>query len=160
MGLPLEDIGRPLGPSRDACFPLADAGLRPLDDTGLRPFDTGLPLADMGLPLADTGLPPTAVGCLVLVTCTPAQHFTGRGLFDRFKSLWSSWAVEDVTTGRKAWFGGDTGYRTVLNGEDEDSLPVCPEFKRIGEVFGGFDLALIPIGCVVRLFLFSTPSSC
>lgn len=82
------------------------------------------------------------------VTCTPAQHMTGRGLLDRFKTLWSSWAVADLSgeDGVKAWFGGDTAYRTVHDGEDEDKVPVCPEFKRIGEQFGSFDLAMIPIG--------------
>ncbi|KAG8896179.1 hypothetical protein FRC00_006345, partial [Tulasnella sp. 408] len=80
------------------------------------------------------------------VTCTPAQHFTGRGLTDRFHTLWASWAIRDPASGKKAWFGGDTGYRTVHKGENEDELPVCPEFKKIGEKFGGFDLAFIPIG--------------
>ena len=28
----------------------------------------------------------------------------------------------------------------------EDSLPFCPAFKEIGEKFGPFDLALLPIG--------------
>ncbi|KAG8971364.1 hypothetical protein FRC05_011126 [Tulasnella sp. 425] len=80
------------------------------------------------------------------VTCTPAQHFTGRGLMDRFHTLWASWAISDPASGKKVWFGGDTGYRTVHPGENEDEMPVCPEFKRIGEKFGGFDLAFIPIG--------------
>ncbi|KAG8975199.1 hypothetical protein FRB90_009588, partial [Tulasnella sp. 427] len=80
------------------------------------------------------------------VTCTPAQHFTGRGLTDRFHTLWASWAIRDPASGKKAWFGGDTGYRTVHAGENEDDVPVCPEFKKIGEKFGGFDLAFIPIG--------------
>lgn len=50
----------------------------------------------------------------VRVTSTPAQHFTGRGLFDRDCSLWSSWAFEGLEEGVdepsvKVWFGGDTG---------------------------------------------------
>lgn len=49
---------------------------------------------------------------------------------------------------KKVWFGGDTGYRSVRLGEDENKVPVCPAFKQIGDKFGGFDLALIPIGCV------------
>ncbi|KDQ61052.1 hypothetical protein JAAARDRAFT_124098 [Jaapia argillacea MUCL 33604] len=85
------------------------------------------------------------------VTCTPAQHFTGRGIFDRFKTLWASWVVEEVVEGQdksgaKAYFAGDTGYRAVLDGQDEDKVPTCPAFKEIGERFGGFDLAMIPIG--------------
>ncbi|KIO24143.1 hypothetical protein M407DRAFT_213261 [Tulasnella calospora MUT 4182] len=61
-------------------------------------------------------------------------------------TLWASWAIRDPASGKKAWFDGDTGYRTVHPGENEDELPVCPEFKNIGEKFGGFDLAFIPIG--------------
>jgi N-acyl-phosphatidylethanolamine-hydrolysing phospholipase D len=70
----------------------------------------------------------------VRITSTPAQHFTGRGLFDRNCALWSSWAFEEVQakTGQvgakvsnslqhvrspvgwliatgQVWFGGDTG---------------------------------------------------
>lgn len=50
------------------------------------------------------------------------------------------------TEGSKVFFGGDTGYRAVMDGQDEDTVPVCPAFKEIGEKFGGFDLAMIPIG--------------
>ncbi|KAF7291083.1 Zn-dependent hydrolase oxidoreductase family [Mycena kentingensis (nom. inval.)] len=85
------------------------------------------------------------------VTFTPGQHFTGRGLTDRFKTLWGGWVVEGVPDGKpgaKVYFGGDTGYRSVPGDghDDDDTLPVCPAFKEIGEKFGAFDLALIPIG--------------
>ena len=89
----------------------------------------------------ETGAPLTEE---VKLTCTPCQHFTGRGILDRFKTLWSSWVVESKEM--KVFFGGDTGYRAVYDGENEDELPVCPAFKEIGENFGGFDLAFIPIG--------------
>ena len=60
---------------------------------------------------------------------TPCQHFTGRSLTDRYKTLWSSWVVEANDT--SMFFGGDTGYRTVQKGftGDLDSLPHCPAFK-------------------------------
>ena len=80
------------------------------------------------------------------IICTPSQHFTGRGVFDRFKTLWASWAVVDDHTGAKAWFGGDTAYRTVREGDNEDDVPFCPEFQNIGNKLGPFDLAMIPIG--------------
>jgi N-acyl-phosphatidylethanolamine-hydrolysing phospholipase D len=76
-------------------------------------------------------------------------------LFDRFKSLWVSWAVEQILPilsgsptdkGAKVWFAGDTGYRSVKDGENEDEVPHCPAFEKIELKFGGFDLALIPIG--------------
>ena len=95
------------------------------------------------------------------ITCTPAQHYTSRGVFDRFKTLWASWVVEEVrqpsgpTQGVKVFFGGDTGYRAVQYGEDEDKVPVCPAFKDIGDHFGGFDLAMIPIGSVVIVVIAS-----
>ena len=49
----------------------------------------------------------------------------------------------------KVWFAGDTGYRAVKDGMDEDTAPRCPAFEEIGVKFGGFDLALIPIGWVL-----------
>ena len=88
------------------------------------------------------------------ITCTPGQHFTGRSLVDSFKSLWAGWAIEEVQNESKppprapakVYFAGDTGYRAVRDGQDEDKVPVCPAFESIGNRFGGFDLALIPIG--------------
>ena len=84
----------------------------------------------------------------------------GRTPWDSFKSLWSSWVVEEVVSddlGKsaaaarppvKVYFAGDTGYRAVLDGEDENQVPVCPAFEEIGRTFGGFDFAMIPIGYV------------
>jgi len=64
------------------------------------------------------------------VTCLPAQHFSGRALWDRNQRLWSSWAVAGST--KRIFFAGDTGYYSV--------------FKEIGNRLGPFDLAAIPIG--------------
>lgn len=92
----------------------------------------------------------------VKVTCTPSQHFCGRSPFDMGKALWCSWVFEELKDdnemGKKLYFAGDTGYRTVTEddekeGKKEDDLPVCPAFKEIGEKLGPFDLALLPIGC-------------
>ncbi|KAJ7140844.1 Metallo-hydrolase/oxidoreductase [Mycena epipterygia] len=97
------------------------------------------------------------------LTFTPGQHFTGRGIFDRFKTLWGGWVVEGVAPDINAkdnantnanakpplvYFAGDTGYRSVPSNSDNgpETLPVCPAFKEIGARWGGFDLALIPIG--------------
>ncbi|KAK0215407.1 hypothetical protein IW262DRAFT_1299675 [Armillaria fumosa] len=68
--------------------------------------------------------------------------------------LWSSWAVEGE--GKKVYFAGDTGYRSVKDGEDEEGRPVCPAFKEIGEHFSGFDLAMIPIGAYESRWFMST----
>ncbi|KIM37395.1 hypothetical protein M413DRAFT_448461 [Hebeloma cylindrosporum] len=98
------------------------------------------------------------------ITCTPGQHFTGRTLTDSFKSLWAGWVVEEVQKelhppardATKVYFAGDTGYRSVRDGQDEDQVPVCPAFKSIGDRFGGFDLALIPIGAYLPRDFMST----
>ena len=54
---------------------------------------------------------------------------------------------------RKLFFAGDTGYRSVplsiTTSEDlklDSSLPHCPAFSEIGDRFGPFNLALLPIG--------------
>jgi L-ascorbate metabolism protein UlaG (beta-lactamase superfamily) len=43
-------------------------------------------------------------------TCTPCQHFSGRSLWDRNKTLWASWCVEGLEDGiankGKVFFGG------------------------------------------------------
>ncbi|GAA0681350.1 MBL fold metallo-hydrolase [Dyella marensis] len=61
---------------------------------------------------------------------TPAQHFSGRGLFDGDKTLWASWAVIDGDL--RVFFSGDTGY---FDG-----------FKAIGERLGPFDVTFIETG--------------
>jgi L-ascorbate metabolism protein UlaG (beta-lactamase superfamily) len=61
---------------------------------------------------------------------TPAQHFSGRGLFDSNQTLWCSWVMIDGA--RRVFFSGDTGY---FDG-----------FKRIGEQYGPFDLTLMETG--------------
>lgn len=60
----------------------------------------------------------------------PSQHWGKRTLFDAFKRLWVSWVIE--ANGKKIFFAGDTGY--------------AQHFKEIGEKYGQFELALIPIG--------------
>ena len=71
----------------------------------------------------------TSIADLTL-TCTPAQHFSGRGLNDKNKTLWSSWVIESTT--ERLFFSGDSGYG--------------PHFKTIGRKFGEFDFAMIECG--------------
>ena len=95
----------------------------------------------------------------VTLTCTPSQHFSGRGVRDHGHTLWCSWAIEESAPGfRKLYFSGDTGYRSItsnnLSLEEEDKFPHCPAFAEIGERYGPFDLALLPIGlCTPRTFM-------
>ncbi|KAI8637285.1 beta-lactamase superfamily domain-containing protein, partial [Parasitella parasitica] len=106
----------------------------------------------------------------IRLTCTPAQHQSGRTPFDKDKTLWSSWCVEALdtegnATKGKVFFGGDTGYRSVpasTKPESEydyeylDTLPHCPAFREIGDKIGPFDLALIPIGAYSPRWFMST----
>jgi len=87
-----------------------------------------------------------AVDTEVRLSCTPSQHVSGRTALDRWHALWAAWVVDDLHSHKKLYFAGDTGYRTVRDGEDEDKVPVCPAFSEVGERFGGVDVALLPIG--------------
>ncbi len=64
------------------------------------------------------------------LTATPAQHFSGRSLTDRNRTLWASWVIAAPQV--KLFFSGDSGY---FDG-----------FKAIGERFGPFDVTLIENG--------------
>ncbi|KAF1949454.1 Metallo-hydrolase/oxidoreductase [Byssothecium circinans] len=91
------------------------------------------------------------VGSVDLV-CTPAQHRSGRTPWRFDGTLWCSWIVKEASEGGKNLiFAGDTGYCCV-NSDDEPSHhnaphPPCPAFAEIGDLYGPFDLALVPIGC-------------
>ena len=61
---------------------------------------------------------------------TPARHFSGRGLNNRFSTLWGSWIIKGAD--QSIFFGGDSGY--------------FPGFKEIGERFGPFDLTFLECG--------------
>lgn len=86
--------------------------------------------------------------------CTPAQHTSARGPSDKDKALWCSWIVREANAegaaGKSLFFAGDTGYRYVNSAkpteEEQESMPRCPAFREIGDTYGPFDLALLPIG--------------
>ncbi|UXA70757.1 MBL fold metallo-hydrolase [Xanthomonas prunicola] len=75
------------------------------------------------------------VGGLTL-TATPSRHFSGRGLFDRDRTLWCSWAIQDADL--RVFFSGDGGYG--------------PHFKTIGQRLGPFDVALIENGAYDQMW--------
>jgi N-acyl-phosphatidylethanolamine-hydrolysing phospholipase D len=66
----------------------------------------------------------------VRVGCTPAQHFSARGLGDRNATLWCGWTV--VSSDWRLFFAGDTGLH--------------PEFGAIAKRWGPFDLVILPVG--------------
>jgi len=77
----------------------------------------------------------------------PAQHWSGRSLRDRNRSLWGGWSVlgEDF----QWFFTGDTGY-------SKDFTDIRDRFaaRQTLERGGGFDLALIAVGaCLPRWFM-------
>lgn len=70
------------------------------------------------------------------ITFTPTRHFSGRGLFDRSKSLWGGWVIKSPE--ETVYFSGDSGYG--------------PHFKEIGEKLGPFDIGFMECGQYYKLW--------
>ena len=73
------------------------------------------------------------------VTAVPAQHYSGRGIFDKNRSLWVGFVIDCIREkkgNKRFYFVGDTGYNEK-------------DFNAIGEKFGEMDLSLIPIGTYI-----------
>ena len=71
----------------------------------------------------------------IRVTCTPAQHFSGRTPWDRDASLWCGFVLQPEAgnvAGEAIYFAGDTGFG--------------PMFSEVAERFPHPRLALLPIG--------------
>jgi L-ascorbate metabolism protein UlaG (beta-lactamase superfamily) len=66
----------------------------------------------------------------VTITALPARHFSGRSAFDRFETLWASFAL--IGPRNRVYYGGDSG--------EWDG------FTEIGREFGPFDLTMLEIG--------------
>lgn len=69
-------------------------------------------------------------GPSINVTFTPTRHWTSRTPFDRNVCLWGSFVFKSPDC--NFFFSGDTAY--------------CDVFKKIGQLYGPFDIAAIPIG--------------
>jgi L-ascorbate metabolism protein UlaG (beta-lactamase superfamily) len=67
----------------------------------------------------------------LVVSCVPAQHFSGRGMSDRDATLWCGYVLQ--TTFGNIYFAGDTGYNDKT-------------FVEIGTRFERMKVSLIPIG--------------
>jgi L-ascorbate metabolism protein UlaG (beta-lactamase superfamily) len=72
----------------------------------------------------------------VELVSTPAQHFSGRGITDSDKTLWSSWVIRNQQ--HSLYFSGDTGY--------------FPGIKDIGDKYGPFDYAFMECGAYNELW--------
>lgn len=69
------------------------------------------------------------------ITFVPVQHWSARGVTDRFATLWGGWVVKTAEGNAhpfSLFFAGDTGY--------------SKDFADIHGRFDRFDLALLPIG--------------
>jgi len=66
----------------------------------------------------------------LVITATPTQHFSGRGLTDRDATLWASFVIQSQQ--HKIFFSGDSGY--------------FPGFKEIGSKYGPFDMTFLECG--------------
>jgi L-ascorbate metabolism protein UlaG (beta-lactamase superfamily) len=64
------------------------------------------------------------------IAALPARHFSGRSLFNRFQTLWASFAL--VGPAHRVYYGADSGE--------------WPGFRDIGETYGPFDLTMLEIG--------------
>ena len=64
------------------------------------------------------------------ISCVPAQHFSGRTLGRRNQTLWCGWVIRSPS--HSVFFAGDTALH--------------PEFGAIGQRYGPFEVALLPIG--------------
>jgi L-ascorbate metabolism protein UlaG (beta-lactamase superfamily) len=73
----------------------------------------------------------------VTITALPARHFSGRSLFNRFETLWASFAF--VGPSHRVYYGADSGEWSG--------------FREIGEAFGPFDLTMLEIGASDPLWI-------
>jgi L-ascorbate metabolism protein UlaG (beta-lactamase superfamily) len=70
------------------------------------------------------------------LTSWPARHFSGRGVLDRFTTLWASFVIEGPT--RRVYFGADSGW--------------WEGFGEIAAQYDGFDLIMLEIGAFNELW--------
>src|SRR5215469_7022645 len=70
------------------------------------------------------------------ITALPSRHFSGRGMFNRFETLWSSFVL--MGPKHKVYFGADSGW--------------WPGFQEIGAEYGPFDLTMLEIGAYNELW--------
>lgn len=84
------------------------------------------------------------------ITCTPAQHGSGRSGGDQGISLWSSWLITfndaEAQSQHRIFFAGDTGLRSRNSARKRRSeFPTCPVFREISLRYGVPQVLLLPI---------------
>jgi L-ascorbate metabolism protein UlaG (beta-lactamase superfamily) len=70
------------------------------------------------------------------ITAVPSRHFSGRGMFNRFETLWSAFVLKGER--HNVYFGADSGW--------------WEGFAEIGAVYGPFDLTMLEIGAFHSLW--------
>jgi L-ascorbate metabolism protein UlaG (beta-lactamase superfamily) len=73
----------------------------------------------------------SSVNDSMTIQSVPAQHFSGRGMYDRDATLWCGYVIK--RPGGNVYFVGDTGYHSSM-------------FREIGERCAPIEVALVPIG--------------
>ena len=70
------------------------------------------------------------------ITAVPSRHFSGRGMFNRFETLWSAFVLKGAE--HTVYFGADSGW--------------WEGFAEIGTTYGPFDLTMLEIGAFDALW--------
>ena len=70
------------------------------------------------------------------ITALPSRHFSGRSMFNRYGTLWSSFVLKGPE--HNVYYGADSGW--------------WPGFAEIGEEYGPFDLTMLEIGAYNELW--------
>ncbi|HMF53144.1 MAG TPA: MBL fold metallo-hydrolase [Edaphobacter sp.] len=70
------------------------------------------------------------------ITALPSRHFSGRSMFNRFETLWSSFALKGPK--HSVYYGADSGW--------------WPGFAEIGKGYGPFDVTMLEIGAYNELW--------
>ncbi|QHN03143.1 MBL fold metallo-hydrolase [Granulicella sp. WH15] len=104
----------------------------------ITPLGVGSVLREMGVPAAQvTELDWThstvvqgTDGAELTVTALPTRHFSGRSLFNRFETLWASYALRGSS--HNVYYGADSGF--------------WDGFSEIGAAYGPFDLTMLEVG--------------
>ncbi len=122
--------------SHDHYDHLDETTVKTLGERGLKfftPYGVGQRLVEWGVPKKQVKefnwWEGTHLGDLHLMA-VPARHFSGRGMTDRFRTLWASWVIR--TPEHTVFFSGDTGMHE--------------DFLEIGQRFGPFDLVMMENG--------------
>jgi L-ascorbate metabolism protein UlaG (beta-lactamase superfamily) len=69
-------------------------------------------------------------GAELEITALPTRHFSGRSMFNRFETLWSSFVLKGAK--HTVYYGADSGW--------------WPGYTAIGKGYGPFDVTLLEIG--------------